>query len=392
MAWSFVVTDLNGVVHGELLRARERKVALPHLRVPSASCQIQLEDPLAATLATTDCLLKCYRTDNNTGQKNLAFIGPVVSTEEDGSSQGHTLAVTAAGPYWRMAKRIIPASKLQSGVQYGSPSSLAPLGQVAHDIIVNVNGENFTGIQPNGSGMQTATTQGWVGLWHLKNAAEGIAELAAGLNTFEFRVNPTEPTLVGGVGGWPQIGTFQTAQTLGVSRPDAIFEYGTTRANVMSYKRLTTRDGMLTNALISVQGWPDTVERDAANVEKYHMLQRAGGVTIAPPTAPSSADITARGLFEEVVDDAGILDDTVRAGVADYHVLIRKQPRQIITFFPAPNARPAPFVDYNVGDTVRGRAVVAGTLRFDALFRIWGISFEIDENGNETVSLELVTP
>lgn len=392
MAWSFVVTDLNGAVHGELLRASSRKVTLPHMRVPNASCSIQLEDPLAAILTTTDCLLKCYRTDNSTGLKTMPFIGPVVSAEEDASEQGKTLAITAAGPFWRMSKRLVPASKLQSGVQFGAAGSTQVLGQIAHDIITDVNGANYTGIATNQAGMQTATTAGWVGKWHLKNAAEAIAELAAGLNTFEFRINPTEPTVVGSVGGWPQIGVFETAPALGQSRPDAVFEYGTTRANVTSYKRMSTRDGMLTNAVISVGGWPDTVERDAANVEKYHLLQRAGGVTHNAPTAPTSAEITARGLFEEVVEDGGVLDDGLRAQIADYHVLIRSQPRQLITFTPAPNARPAPFVDYVVGDTVRARAVVGGTLRFDALFRIWGLGFEIDENGNEVVSLDLVIP
>lgn len=392
MTWSFIVTDLNGVVHGELARASARKVALPHKRVPSASCTVPLTDPLAPTLADTDCLLKCYRTDSNTGTKTLAFHGPVVSVEENGSTEGHSLAVTAAGPFWRLAKRLIPASKLQAGVQFGSAGSTQVLGQIAHDILSNVNGENFTGITPNVAGMQTATTQGWVGKWFLKNAAEGIAELSAGLNTFEFRVNPTEAAVTGGVGGWPQIGVFQTALTLGQSRPDAVFEYGTTRANVVSYSRPVTRDGMVTNALVSVSGWPDSVERDAAGVEKYHLVQRAGGALIVPPAAPASPAITARGLFEEVVDDAGILDDTLRWSIADYHVLIRQQPRQMITFNPAPNARPAPFVDYDVGDTVRGRAIVNGILRFDALFRIWGISFDVDENGNEVVSLELVAP
>lgn len=392
MAWSFIVTDLNGVVQGELTRASSRKIALPHLRVPSASCVIQLEDPLAAILSNTDCLLKCYRTDGNTGTKTLAFHGPVVSAEENGGEQGHTLAVTAAGPFWRIAKRLIPASKLQSGVQFGSAGSTQVLGQIAHDIISNVNGENYTGISPNGSGMQTATTQGWVGKWFLKNAAEGIAELAAGLNTFEFRVNPAEAAASGGVGGWPTIGTFQTAQALGQSRPDAIFEHGTTRANVGSYTRTVTRDGILTNALVSVSGWPDSIERDAAGVEKYGLVQRAGASPVVPPAAPTSAAITARGLFEEVIDDGGVLDGALRSQMADYHILIRQQPRQTIVFNPAPNARPAPFVDYVVGDTVRARAVVAGTLRFDALFRIWGLSFEVDENGNENVSLELVTP
>ncbi len=84
--------------------------------------------------------------------------------------------------------------------------------------------------------------------------------------------------------------------------------------------------------------------------------------------------------------------DAIRTGIVDYHLAYRKNPRQIINFKPAVNARPAPFVDYNVGDFVRARATVNGVLRFDATFRVWGVTFDIDVNGNENVDLELVTP
>ena len=102
--------------------------------------------------------------------------------------------------------------------------------------------------------------------------------------------------------------------------------------------------------------------------------------------------ITNRGLYEEVVNDAGVLDDALRGKIGDFHVGLRKQPRERILFKPAVNARPAALVDYQPGDTVRARAVVRGNLRFDALFRIWGITFDVDENGNENVELELVQP
>lgn len=387
MAWSFIATDLMGLPHGELMKASARKVTLPHMRLPTASCVLQLEDPIADTLANTDCLLKCYRNDPS-GTKTLAFVGPVVTAEESGGSSGHSLSVNAVGPFWRLTKRIIPQSKLAAGVNFGSAGSPVILGQAAQDILYVVNQDNYTGIT---NYTQSATTTGWAGTWWNKNAAEGIAELAAGLNTFEFVVHPGEPTAVGGVGGWPQIGVMQTAPTIGQSRPDAIFEYGTTRANVSEYKRVISRDGLLTNAIISVQGWPNSVP--PGGVLPYTQLQRVGGgTTIFAPAAPTSADITARGLFEEVVDDAGVLDDTTRAYMADYQVAVRKQPRQVITFQPAPNASPKPLIDYGVGDTVRARTIVSGTLRFDALFRVWGISFDIDDNGNEVASLDLVTP
>lgn len=387
--WQFILTDPVGSVHGEVTNASARKVTLPHLRVPSASFTIPIENALAPLALDTDCLLKAYRTDPITGQKDLAFHGPVVSAEEVAESGAETVAVTAAGPFWRLTKRLIPASKTTGGAQYGSDTLLIDLGTIARAILFDVNSQ-FTGVD---NGTATASTSGWVGKWYLKNVAEAIAELSAGLNSFEYRVRPTEPTAVtepafNNPANWPCIGLFDVAPIIGVSQPDAIFEYGAGAANVESYKRSVSRESLVTDALCSVSGWPDSIEKwdhDAdkltPDVDKYHLVE-----------ASDSAARLAHGLYEEVVSDAGILDDGLRLNVAQFHVDIRKNPRQLVTFKPVVNARPAPFVNYNVGDTVRARAVVSGTLRFDANFRIWGITFDVDQNGNESVELDLVMP
>lgn len=376
MAWQFILTDLQGVVQGEIVNADERKIALPHLRVPSAAFRIPLYHDLSDTLLNTDTLLKAYRTDNNTGQRDLAFHGPIVSVEEaTGGDTGPTLACTAAGPFWRLTKRIIPGSTLHSGVSYGSTASPRDLGLIAHDIVTECNGTGYTGISP---GTQTNSITGAVGPWFLKVAAEGIAELATGLNSFEFRTRPIEPANV--AQAFPQIGALDVAPTIGVTQADAVFEYGTGKANVSNYSRQVSRDNMLTRAWISVQGWPDGLPKDSGGTPLYDLFSR------------DSDQIAGRGLFDEVVNDAGVTDTTLRQQIADFHLKIRKVPRQVVTFQPVVNARPAPFVDYNVGDTVRARAVVRGTTRIDALFRIWGLTFNVDKNGNENVELELVVP
>jgi hypothetical protein len=392
MAWQFILTDLYGAVHGELTKASARKVTLPHLRVPSATCTIPMFHEQASNVLNTDCLLKAYRIDPVTGTKTLAFHGPVVSADENGEAGVQTISITAAGPFWRLTKRLIPTSKLVTGAQYGDATSLIDLGTIARTVLADVNGAHFTGIDGNTSNgaLHTNSSSAWAGKWFLKNAAEAIAELAAGLNSFEHRVRPTEPTAYANPQGWPRIALFDVAPILGVTRPDAIFEYGTTRANVASYTRNVSRDGLLTNAVVSVSGWPDTVERNpppdgspagTLGDPKYSLVQ-----------TPDGTSVTNRGLFEEVVPDAGVLDDGLRTQIGQFHAYYRKDPRNIVTFKPAVNARPAPFVDYEVGDTVRARAFVSGSLRFDALFRIWGLTFDVDENGNENVELELVMP
>lgn len=376
MAWQFVLTDLNGNVHGEVTNADERKVVLPHMRVPSATMKLPLAHSLANTVMDTDTLLKCYRLNEVLNTKTLAFNGPVVSAEEvseEGNKQG--IAVVAAGPFWRVSKRFIGKGRTTPFV-YGNPTA-ADLGLAAHQILDTINGEGFTGI---GKGTRGAVTTGGFGPWWLKNAAEAIAELSAGVNSFEFVVDPIEPqSEPGGVGGWPRIGNLRIASLIGGTKPDAIFEYGTTKANVSTYSRAISREGMITRAVISVSGWPETPATVAGVAQDL--------ITRTDATAMNN-----RGLFEDVVNDAGVIDATLRTSIADFHLLYRKLPREMVTFNPVVNAKPTPITDYMPGDTVRGLANVGGSIRFNALFRIWGITFDVDQNGNENVELELVRP
>ncbi len=369
MSWEFILTDLAGVVIGEIKNADARKVTLPHLRVPTASFTLPLWHSLSTTVMDTDCLLRCYRTDSLTNTRTLVFNGPIISAEENGEA-GQSIAVNAAGPYWRLARRHIGTTV--NGISWGTVAVPVDLGLIAHNILDTVNGPSFTGID---KGTRTATSTGVYGPVWLKPAAEAIAELSAGVSSFEMEVTPTEPTASGGSGGWPRIGLMNIAPTIGTTKPDAIFEYGDGSRNVVSYNRKVDREGMANSIYIAVQGWPDTPEGGET------LIERQDGTSIA-----------ARGRLEAVAGDNGVINGALRTQLADFHLLYRKNPRQQITFKPAPNAYPAPFTHYMVGDTVRARAVVRGNVRFDALFRVWGLSFEIDSTGNEDTSLELVIP
>lgn len=369
MAWQFLLTDLQGVVHGEVTTGDERKIGLPHLRVPSASFNLPLDSPLADVVMNTDTLLRAYRYDEPSNTKALVFNGPVVSAEEasDGTKQG--IAIVGAGPFWRASKRFI--GKTTGGYSQGIPTPV-DLGLAAHNILDAINGEGFTGI---GKGTRTAVTTGGFGPWWLKNAAEAIAELSAGVDSFEHVVDSIEPqSEPGGVGGWPRLGNMRIAPAIGQLKPDAIFEYGTDKANVSTYSRAVNREGMITQGIISVNGWPETPPPGS-------------GLLIQP-----HADVATRGLFEDVVPDAGVVDNDLRSSIVAFHLKHRSLPKEVVTFNPAVNARPAPIVDYMPGDTVRARAVVNGKVRFDGLFRIWGVTFNIDSTGNEDVELELIRP
>lgn len=363
-----------GVQHGELTQSDARRVQLPYMRSAAINFALPLWHDLGNTVMDTDCLVKSYRTDPITNTKTLAHVGPVVSAEEVADETTQTIAVVVADPLWRLTKRLIPGSLAKAGIGYGliTPQDL---GAMAHQILTEVNAVNYTGVSP---GTLTNTITGSIGPIWLKNAAEQINELHAGLNSFEYDLDYVEPVSVGGTGGWPKLANMNIAPSFGSVKDDAVFEYGTTKANVAAYSRSKDRTTLLTRGICSVAGWPD-----GAGTFDLRIKPTAGAATLA------DAAVIARGLFEETINDAGVTDNSLRDTLIDFHLSLRNQPRQIITFRPVPNARPAPFVDYNVGDTVRCRAVVRGSVRFDAYFRIWGINFDIDANGNEMIELEL---
>lgn len=362
--WSFVLTDLQGVVIGELLNASDRTVTLSHKGMPTAGFKLPLWHPLATSILTTDTLVKCYRRDAVSNR--LVFIGPVQSVDETGEALNQSISVSATGPFMRLTKRFIGVSK--AGVSFGTSASLVDLGLIARDILDIVNATEYTGIS---KGSHASSVAGAVGPWQLKNAAEAIAELSVGLNSFDFTIDPTEPTSV--ASAWPQIGLLRIAPIIGVNRPDAILEYGTPRANVTGYTRQISRDQLVNQTIMSVSGWPDGAP--------------AGKDLIIRTNATSRTD---RGLFQDVVSDAGVEDDTLRTLISDEHLLWRSNPKQIITFTPAMNASPSPYIDYEVGDWIRARAEVRGSVRFDSMFRIWGMNFSLDANGNESLDLQLV--
>lgn len=378
MSLQFLSTDLLGGDQFEVARADERKLLLPHMRIATASFKLAIGDANATTLINNDRLIKVYHTHPVTGARYVCFHGPLIAAEEAADGTANTIMFTACDPMWRLTKRLIPGSIPRTGTSFGTAVSPRDLGLIAHDILDDVNGANipvgapvgYTGIS---KGSRTASINGFYVPPANKNAAEAIAELHVGVGSFEYKLTPTEPTNVAGNGGWPQIATLDIAPVIGQSRPDAVFEYGTTRANVASYSRQVSRDGLMNRGIVTVNGWPD-------------------GTTEVQSDRQDATSMTARGLFEDVVPEGGITDITLRDSLADYHLAIRKQPRQIITFRPTSNAGVIPLVDYFVGDSVRARAVVAGTVRFDATFRIWGINFDVDKNGDESVELELVVP
>lgn len=358
--WEFLLTDLSGNTLGELTNADTRQVNLPLNRVPTATCRIPTTHYLApyVTDPAFDCLVKCYR--NGT----LVFIGPVVSGQEASDGKSSSIVITASSPLWRLNYRLLGVSS--AGTAYGTQAVPVNLGAMVTFALATANTQGYTGIS---DGTYAVTSTGAVGTYFFKPVLEAITEIGTSATGYDFEAAPMEPTNIGQP--WPQIAAMNASDLIGTVKPGVVFEYGTGVANVIAYSNAVTRDGMLNSGYM---------EQPAA-------ASHAG--IIGTFDAPS---ITARGAFHGLVDNGGAEWDILRNALLNQNIAVRKNPRQIVSFTPAPNTVPRPLIEYIVGDTVRARIMHNSVMRLDKMMRVYGIQFDIDKQSNESPTLTLIAP
>lgn len=359
-SWRFVLTDATSRPVGEVLNAQDRQVAIPLNRLDTASFKVRLDNPLADYLVSTSGYVKGYR------DSSLLFHGPIISAAEVGDANSATVAVNCVGAGWILQKRL--AGKSSTGTTFGSATDRA---QIIKSLIDTANSESETGIDTSGSMTSASAVTYTAGPF--RPITEIITELSSSLDGFDWRIFPSENYVSGAVAN-QKIGQFYAAPIIGSEQPNAVFEWGTGRCNMASYTRTVTRD---------------------TQANKVYHFTSAGPDAPGYPTvsAIDSQSITDWKLLEDLVQ-ADLLNSTLRQRLVDEHVNVRKNPRQVIQFDPhvdpqATGRLPQYGTDYGVGDAVRARAAYGRSVRFDAMMRVWGVTFNIDSNGLERATLTL---
>lgn len=134
--WRFVLLDPAGKRLGEVTNAHDRTVSKTLSSIATASFRVRLDNVFSGALLNDDLLLLVYR---NT---ELVFSGIIVSVEETADETGtRQLQVNAADAFWRLTKRLIPASRAEGGYSStGSPAALV------YALLDAVNAEVFSGV------------------------------------------------------------------------------------------------------------------------------------------------------------------------------------------------------------------------------------------------------
>ena len=357
--WQLAVSDRAGVLIGDLTDAHGRQFNFGLSTMNTANFTVSADHPLADTLLAGESLIKVYRKEG-AATSVLMMVCEIVSVEEIAADSGASIAVTCAeASYFRLSHRLI--GNTSAGFSRGTAAVPEARHTIANNALIEANTAAGTGVLFDGGSTSGGSTA--VGPMYFKPVIEAITDAAFAGDGFDFVFDPLEPST-------GSVGRLRTAVTIGTSRPEAIFEYGTGKNNVLSYKRQITRDGLCNFSYVSPPGFPDNT---------------ADTVT----TSSNATSITARGRFEALIP-SDLITAAARQSIADLHVTLRKQARERIEFAPGLSA-PQFVTDYGIGDTVTARAEhPANRIRFNVTFRVYGVAITLDDEGAESTALTLI--
>lgn len=351
--WAIILTDLSFNAIGQVNDATDRQFIFARNTPTQVRFNIRMDNNLSSVVSGLECYVKLYR------DKELMCFGPMVTVEEKGDSSGGSFSCTAMSQEWIFSERIIGKSQL--GTRF---TTLTDRATIARTLILEADGDDHHHIDTDLDSYSGSTATYTAGPY--KKLASCIAEQSNLLDGFDWQVIPKEPYSTGGV---TYIGLWTARPLIGVTRPEAIFEYGSNnRSNIDTYTLQSDRSTQANKVYNPGQGAQDVVSfNDATSIAKW-------------------------GLMEDVADLA-LEDQTMRNQLVTEHVNVRKNPRRTVTFIPVPvddTTRVPQFgEDYEIGDTVTARASVHASQRFNGEFRVYGTALTLDDNGVETPQLTL---
>lgn len=354
--WSFRLTDKNLVPVGEILNASERKAKIGIRQIDTASFKIATSNALLLPIFAEDTYLQVWQ------GSSIRFFGPVVAAEMSSDETGvgaDTVAVSAVSPAWRLTKRL--SNKTSAPIAYpGTPDKAAI---VANEINA-VNAVAETGIET------VATSCGNFGAYTVPTYVKTMAvlrELSNGFNGFDWRFTPLSNSS-------PKLVRFEAAAVIGAQRNSVAFEYGAGRHNMRSCSFKRDLSGLLNNAYHITDNGP---------------ADPAGVINVS--NAPSK---TEHGLYEEVIESAGLYDAGLRTAWTRENVEVRGVPRLIFTMtsdlVEGDGRTPEAFTDYAPGDFVVARLVKDGVRLVNGFVRCYTIEVNVDNNGTPTFTPTLI--
>lgn len=382
MTWRFFLYNWAGEAIGEIVNASQRRLNFGLNKNPTLSFQLSLDNELAENLIEfDDHIVVAYRLNPATGDWTCQFSGPIITKEQVAGDDGQgSFAIAAAGPWWRMGKRI--ANNAAGDGKKQQPWTLGATmeaGSIASLLIRNSNEVD------GNSWLRASVLDQQIGTPVIENFQVGsfrpiatvVEELAGGDTVgggFDWYIEPKISFDNTGL----CLGKFRCGPSVGRDLTETVvFEYGTGRHNLNEFKAKSSIEFLLNKA--------------------DHLDTNDGAPTYSV-TRQDAQSISQIGIWEETVTAPEITDPDLRRQLLDAHVSVRSNPRQLIEVTPARSdtgTAPIPLIDYRLGDTVGVRAFYSERLWLANAdgsplgVRVYDINIELDDGGVEQADLGL---
>lgn len=366
--WSYYLANTSDMSLIGELPARGKKLDLTLNRPGSAGCSIPLDDSLASSIQTLSTSLIAVR------NRIVRWSGPVWTL--DVNAPANTLGITAVGWLEELNHRTVrgPYTDLTATLRSTEEQVFVGVdaGTIAQTLLSKANAQR----DMNGVVRPTHITWGSADTSMNRNreykkgqgigdAIKELSDIEAG---FDYYVDPTtrqfyvkyDTVIVG-----------STIKGIGSDKRNIVLSYEWGPANLAG-AGYTSDAGRMCNRM-QVNG-----QYGSAIAEDRSAMDATGF------------------MFEEYVGltGPGTTDNGILLAYGGAEVAVRAMPQKIYNIQPfayqAASGQPEPFVDYGLGDVVSLSARSGAWTEDKNSCRIFGMSIEVDENGNEKVgSLQL---
>ena len=390
--WRFILADANDLrVHiGELFQARGRSVNTVLNRGGSISFTFPMREEMAAEIQPITTAVKCYRWSDKTESWRNIISGPVWTIDEQINDERMT--VNCIGWQEILNKRLLRMDKIYNDVDDGAiiQDLLAEANKL---VLPDIAGYavpvpsvypatpskiGWGGTRPNeGPGGATAYATALRNKTYQKYVSIGslIDELTALENGCDIHIDPDTRLLY--------------VHRKKMRDTNEVFAYGWGPSNLQSFQR--QYDASTVVNLMQVTGRSGSTPQYADT----HAPFPGWPGDIAPDSQLEY------GLIDELMNLPDVIDNNVLGAYAAGEIFVRYRPRVIYNLTPfsyAPGGMgyhhhtgaegiPEPFEDYDVGDRVRLTALLPPRVAIqNQAVRVFGISVNIDDNGNESIS------
>lgn len=368
----FVITERDGTALGEVQDASSRRVEVQLKKASTAGFSIRTTNPLLDELYSGDKLLKVYHHLHPTDTEALVFHGPIISLEATLDEKGPSVAATATDPAFFFTKRVSGKRAQWTSGYNGTLFNAVDKLTITKSLIDQANTDGETGVRT--VAMTSGTTAVYIaGPYKLLD--ECINELADTFDGFDWVIDPIEYDA-------GKIGEFRGAAVIGSTKANAAFEYGpATRNNIRDFTYQRTWEH-LANRIYNI---PQTLALTPAD-STQDVIERW-----------DTPSLTDHGLYGANVESGDVTNVTLRNAVSDFHLAIRAQPRNVLSFSPvvdpgeASGAVPVFGHDYGIGDLVPVRIAPEGHTLIEGNVRIYKVLIEID-NDDRTLYTPTTVP